>query len=284
MIVDAFNPNSSYYPFHATCFDTSGNILPAHEVRDKHSHANTPAANTFVVGMIMHEMMTLDEPDTMNDFLGRILCEREPTPIGSVLDLDKLDERVDELARYANPVEAIIDLGPEEYTSRTAIVSMLRRWRDASYSDELKELVEACMNFLPEDRIFPTDLLHDIEVSMHKCINKTGRLTRRSVAAMKVFTKESDLHEMASGVEHFDRDEDFLMSLHKAYKWLDTESGTIRPDMDGLAVPDEVRAFFTPSMKERKNKNMLKRKPASSQGSGSSPNSHIPRKAKRAKR
>ena len=253
MRINQIPPYESKNQFPSTCFDADGDPMDKNTYKSKGQHAHTPAGNTFVVGYMMYQLMTMDEPNTLDKYLNRILAQLEDTPTGSVLDTDTIQERTEFLnnVTYANP--AIAHLHTDEDKDNEEILTMLEDWRDVNYSDPLKTLIEDCLSFNPTDRPLASDLLQEISKYMLDYLsNNSGHPDFESEA--EVFHRPEDLSNMEVGVEPFHRDKKFWDRLQGMHKWLDPSGGYIRPDLLQPDVTKEAIAFFTPGRREQKNK------------------------------
>ena len=253
MRISFIPPYESSNPFPSICFDSAGNLLDPNSVQTIDQHAYTPAGNTFVVGYMMYQLMTMDEPTTMDNYLNRILAQLEETPLGSVLDVDSIQERTNFLKNiiYANP--AIAHMTQDDDHEKAQILTMLEQWRDVAYSVPLKTLVEDCLSFQPTDRPLATPLLQEISYHMHLYLYNNSALPGFEADA-QVFHRPEDLSTMNVGEEPFQRSRQFWDRLHGMQKWLDPSTGYIRPDLLQPDVTKAAIAFFTPGMREEKNK------------------------------
>jgi serine/threonine protein kinase len=134
-------PSTSTNPFPTSCFDSAGIPLPEELIHSTDQHAYTPAGNTFVVGFMMYQWLTLDEPDFMHDYLNRILAQLEDTP-SSLLDTSSTPIRTRFFTIVSTPYSLISQIGQTESATRQDILDMLLVWQDAEYSCELKALIE----------------------------------------------------------------------------------------------------------------------------------------------
>jgi serine/threonine protein kinase len=254
--------NTPFYPFQETCFDpVSKTKLSPDKIRGKNGHAYSPAGNTFGAGLMVYQMMTMDEPEVASDFLDRIMAEKEPIfdLDSSLLSTDNLEQRVDSLEALGTPSEAIHYLGLEEYHARASVFELLQNWQCANYSDELKNLVEGCLFFKPEDRFTADNLLKGVEFYMHRFIEKElTPMTTEFSAATKIYATEADLNDMQMGNHDFDKDAEFWDRLAGAYKWLNVEEGIIRPKFN-KEVTEKALVMFYPGYKEAKNEKLLGR-------------------------
>jgi hypothetical protein len=78
--------NPTWYSFETTCY------VGEEEADFQQNHAYTSWGNTFVAGFVMYQLVTLDEPDTMSDYLSRIMRQQDPQPQRSLLDMDEIDD------------------------------------------------------------------------------------------------------------------------------------------------------------------------------------------------
>ena len=142
----------------------------------------------------------------------------------------------------------------EHNEERERTHKMLQNWIDAPCS-KLKNLVEICMAFLPEDRISAADLVTELENWIPKVGEALSQFEEpKFTAKSRAFTTEADLIDMKLGTTEFDLGSKFWGRLLKSYKWLDTRVGNIRPQLgDNEDIPQAVRDFFAQGYRELKN-------------------------------
>lgn len=79
-------------------------------------------------------------------------------------------------------------------------------------------------------------------------------------AQSRVFTSEADFTGMDRGTADVKRDPPFWEQLLRAYEWLDVSKGCIQADLEGESnVSEEALVFFTPGMREERNREILRR-------------------------
>jgi serine/threonine protein kinase len=246
-------PSITTNPFPTTCFDPTGAPIPAHILPSQplDSHALTPAGNTFAVGLMMHQLLTLDEAHFLHDYLNRIMAQVEPTPI-NVLHTSSIPTRQASIAVFGDEANLIAQLGEQEANAQRDILDTLLVWESAPYSPELKSLVESCTAFQPYDRPSAPALLCSIHAGMTAYLSRASTTPEFQDEA-RVFTKAEEMGGLSMGQADVDLDERFWRDLMGAWRWVDGGKGGIRPVMDG-SVPDEVRGFFEGGRREGANR------------------------------
>jgi hypothetical protein len=123
----------------------------------------------------------------------------------------------------------------------------------------LKGLVEKCMAFLPEERIWNTTLVNELEAILPRYRQELQQLMRDAPAeyekTTRAFTTEADLPDMLPGTAVVDLDALFWRRLVRAYKWLDLTAGNIKPPIDpnDTTIPQEAHDMFAKGRKQNNN-------------------------------
>jgi len=259
--VDKLKESSTYYPFRGTFFDDNGKVVPLNQqIWSKDRHAYTPAGNVFVVGFMLYQFLTLDDPIIMSKFLDRIMQEKTPQP-DTLLSRTDMDQRREVLDNYAAAYNGtgLTNTETRNWEHLYDEYLMLERWESADYNPSLKNLVEQCMAFLPEERISAADLLAQLEALLPNYWQTLKEMRRLDPGehekTTKAFTTEADLPQMDPGNLQIDLDANFWKHLVKTCKFLDTDLGNIWPrmDPDDTNVPQEARDMFAPARKQKKN-------------------------------
>lgn len=202
------------------------------------------------------------EPEDMSNYMDRIVAEQELPVPKNLLDTSNLRVRfaeLDAIERMLNMGYGITDVKERLRRELHGTRNMLLGWHTSSYSPELKGLVEKCMAFLPEERIFNTDLLNELEAILPHYWQELQQLMKDDPAeyekTTRAFTTEAHLPDMLPGTAVVDLDALFWRRLVRAYKWLDLTAGNIKPPIDpnDTTIPQEAHDMFAKGRKQNNN-------------------------------
>jgi hypothetical protein len=198
----------------------------------------------------------------MHFYLNDIMSEQDrPAPM-NILNPGDVMERYPILEELEEEFDAGFGLNDENEKLLQEIYGrrgMLMRWQNTTQDPLLKELVESCMQFLPENRTSAANLLEKLEWLMpSQFLTLRGMESEAFDEATRAFTTESDLPNMAPGNLDIERDARFWRRLMRSYRWLDVTAGNIRPPMNlnDNRIPEEAKDMFYPGRKEEQNKRM----------------------------
>lgn len=198
----------------------------------------------------------------MHFYLNDIMGEQDsPAPM-NILNPGHVMQRYPILDELEEELDAGLGLNDDDEKLRQELYGrrgMLMRWQETEYDPLLKQMVESCMQFLPENRISAANLLQKLEWLMPSHLSTLRGMDPDAFErATKIFTTEADLPNMAPGDLDIERDARFWRRLMRSYKWLDITAGNIRPTMDlnDDRIPEEAKDMFYPGRKEEQNKRM----------------------------
>lgn len=198
--------------------------------------------------------------DYLNDMLQHIDIPQTTPIVWDPHHIKLCQAYMDQCKEDINSGYGITDDEQEKFQKASCMRNMLVRWHTGKQDPELKQMVEACMRFLPEERPSAAKLLAQLELVMPSKVSGLAQLYNMGPEALdeatRAFTTESDLPAMQPGNLDVERDERFWRRLRKYYQWIDHTAGNIRPplDMNDNNIPGEVKDMFYPGYREAQNR------------------------------
>jgi hypothetical protein len=192
----------------------------------------------------------------------------EPGPVFPVtFDRAHLQATQSEFNRFRLQEQLGYGLTDAQSNRRAALrgrLKMLTQWHNLPTDPLMKQLVENCMSFLPQNRSTARDLVGTIEWTMPNLASSLQRLRSTNPQAFdettRAYTAEVDLPGMPVGTFVIERDELFWRRLVKNFKWFDANGGGLRPpmNMSDPRIPQEAKDLFYPGWREPQNRALVR--------------------------
>ena len=198
------DPDSAWIPFEARDSQLRWEDLPGSRAKDpaapKHAHRIGPEANTWAVGVIMWELLTLGPVKVLSKRVDDILCERmRPYGDGAIY--------------------------PALSTNKSKVIG------DEEYSLSLRRLILACLNIYPQKRpsitVLRASVGHYASQYFDKLTQKHGNDADAWRRATKVYYKENEINQMPAGVHDFNLVKNFQAEFEYRAMFDDPDWGTL---------------------------------------------------------